>query len=52
MASKKHYYKIADSLGTFKYYLKHDDIDIQDELDNLNSEINKISSTDFEIIAV
>lgn len=24
----------------------------EDELDNLNSEINKISSTDFEIIAV
>ena len=29
MASKKHYYKLADILGTFKYYLIHDDIDIK-----------------------
>ena len=46
MASKKHYYKIADSLGTFKYYLKHDDIDIQDELDNLISGIMTVLKDD------
>jgi hypothetical protein len=46
MASKKHYYKIADILGTFKYYLKHDNIDIQDELDNLISGVMTVLKDD------
>jgi len=46
MASKKHYYKLADALGTFKYYLKHDDIDIEDEFDNLVSHVMTIFKDD------
>ena len=37
---------IFDRIARMKYE------ESEDELDNLNSEINKISSTDFEIIAV
>ena len=46
MASKKHYYKLADILGTFKYYLIHDNIDIECELDNLIEGICNILSSD------
>ena len=46
MASKKHYYKLADILGTFKYYLIHDDIDITCEFDNLVEGVCNILSSD------
>ena len=46
MASKKHYYKLADALGTFKYYLEHDDIDITDEFNNLVSGIMTVLKDD------
>ena len=46
MASRKHYYKLADILGTFKYYLIHDNIDIECELDNLIEGVCNILSSD------
>ena len=46
MASKKHYYRFADILGTFKYYLINDDIDITCEFDNLVEGICNILSSD------
>ena len=46
MASKKHYYKLADILGTFKYYLINDNIDITCEFDNLVEGICNILSSD------